>query len=204
MSANWTFTLKAKNEKTRNPVSGEFFASDAIKNAGEALIREAIQNSLDARPDRPNGQAQVRVYISGQSKALAPAAHQKWFGAAWSHYLAPKNGLRPGKATRDKKCGFLVFEDFGTTGLVGDWEQTDVIEGAKNAFFYFFRAEGATEKSADQLGRWGIGKQVFPRSSHAQTLFGYSVTEAHPKGFLMGSCILKYHEVDSKVYRPDG
>ena len=204
MSANWTFTLKAKNEKTRNPVSGEFFASDAIKNAGEALIREAIQNSLDARPDRPNGQAQVRIYVSGPSKALASAAHQKWFGSAWSHYLAPKNGLRPGRATRDKKCGFLVFEDFGTTGLVGDWEQTDVIQGAKNAFFYFFRAEGATEKSADQLGRWGIGKQVFPRSSYAQTLFGYSVTEAHPKGFLMGSCILKYHEVDCKVYRPDG
>ena len=91
MSANWTFTLKAKNEKTRNPVSGEFFASDAIKNAGEALIREAIQNSLDARPDRPNGQAQVRIYISGQSKALAPAAHQKWFGAAWSHsFEAPR------------------------------------------------------------------------------------------------------------------
>lgn len=204
MSANWTFTLKAKNEKTRNPVSGEFFASDAIKNAGEALIREAIQNSLDARPDRPNGQAQLRIYVSGPSKALSSAMHQKWFGSAWSHYLAPKNGLRPGKASRDKNCGFLVFEDFGTTGLIGDWEQTDVIEGAKNAFFYFFRAEGATEKSADQLGRWGIGKQVFPRSSHAQTLFGYSVTEAHPKGFLMGSCILKYHEVERKVYRPDG
>lgn len=204
MSYNWTFTHKAKDEKTRNPVSGEFFASDAIKNAGEALIREAIQNSLDARPDRSNGKAQLRIYVSGPSKALSSVTHQKWFGSAWSHYLAPKNGLRPGKASRDKKCGFLVFEDFGTTGLVGDWEQTEVIEGAKNAFFYFFRAEGATEKSADQLGRWGIGKQVFPRSSHAQTLFGYSVTEAHPKGFLMGSCILKYHEIDRKVFRPDG
>jgi hypothetical protein len=30
VAANWTFTLKAKNEKTRNPVSGAFFASDAI------------------------------------------------------------------------------------------------------------------------------------------------------------------------------
>ena len=116
MSVSWTFTLKAKNERTRNPVSGEFFASDAIKNAGEALIREAIQNSLDARPDRPNGQAQVRIYVSGAAKTLPPAAHQNWFGSAWSHYLAPKNGLRPGKVTRDKKCGFLVFDEFDTTG----------------------------------------------------------------------------------------
>jgi len=204
MSEKWTFTLKAKNERTRNPVSGEFFASDAIKNAGEALIREAIQNSLDARPDRLNGKAKVRIYVSGHSKALTPAVHSKWFDTAWRHYRTPKNGLRAGKAKDDMNCGFLVFEDFGTTGLSGDWQQAEVIDGAKNSFFYFFRAEGATEKSADQLGRWGIGKQVFPRSSHTQTFFGYSVTESCPKGFLMGSCILKYHEIDGLVYRPDG
>lgn len=204
MSASWTFTVKAKNERTRNPVSGEFFASDAIKNAGEALIREAIQNSLDARTDRLNGKAKVRIYLSGQSSALTPAMHKKWFDTAWPHYHAPKNGLRAGKAKDNLKCGFLVFEDFGTTGLTGDWSQADVIEGAKNSFFYFFRAEGATEKSADQLGRWGIGKQVFPRSSHTQTFFGYSVTDNYPKGFLMGSCILKYHEINGVVYRPDG
>ena len=193
-----------KAEKTRDPVAGEFFASDAIKNAGEALVREAIQNSLDARVDRQNGKARVRIYLSGVSGALRPSDHTNWFGTAWDHYLAPKNGLRPGNVTRDKNCGFLAFEDFGTTGLTGDWEQTDVLEGVKNSFFYFFRAEGATEKSNDHLGRWGIGKQVFPRSSHAQSLFGFSVTANKPQGFLMGSCILKHHQVDEVTYRPDG
>lgn len=204
MSIQWRFTPKMPAEKTRDPVAGEFFAQDAIKNAGEALVREAIQNSLDARVDRQNGQAKVRIYLSGSQGAVRSGDHAKWFGTAWEHYAAPKNGLRAGFVARDKPCSFLVFEDFGTTGLTGDWEQTDVIDGAKNAFFYFFRAEGATEKSSDQLGRWGIGKQVFPRSSHAQTLFGFSVTRENPDGFLMGSCILKHHKVDDITYRPDG
>jgi hypothetical protein len=204
MSVSWRFTPKMKDEKTRNPVSGEFFAQDAIRNAGEALIREAIQNSLDARPDRQNGKARVRIYISGPTTGLRPETHSKWFGSAWDHYLAPKNGLRPGLITKSKSCGYLVFEDFGTSGLTGDWKQVDVIDGVRNSFFYFFRAEGATEKASDQLGRWGIGKQVFPRSSNAQTLFGFSVTDEHPNGFLLGSCILKYHEVGGRMYRPDG
>lgn len=204
MSVAWRFTPKTPGEKTRDPVAGEFFAQDAIKNAGEALVREAIQNSLDARVDRQNGQAKVRIYLSGQGGALKPVDHAAWFGSAWAHYSAPKNGLRAGLIAKDKPCGYLVFEDFGTTGLTGDWEQTDVIDGAKNAFFYFFRAEGATEKSSDQLGRWGIGKQVFPRSSNAQTLFGYSVTKERPAGFLMGSCILKHHKVGEVTFRPDG
>lgn len=204
MSVSWRFTPKMKDEKTRNPVSGEFFAQDAIRNAGEALVREAIQNSLDARPDRQNGKARVRIYISGPTTGLKPETHGKWFGTAWEHYLAPKNGLRPGLISKSKSCGYLVFEDFGTSGLTGDWKQVDVIDGVRNSFFYFFRAEGATEKASDQLGRWGIGKQVFPRSSNAQTLFGFSVTDEHPNGFLLGSCILKYHEVEGRMYRPDG
>jgi hypothetical protein len=203
-TALWRFTPKMKAEKTRNPVTGEFFAQDAIRNAGEALVREAIQNAIDARLDRQNGKARVRIYISGPTTALKPEAHGKWFRTAWEHYLAPKNGLRPGMISPSHKCSYLVFEDFGTSGLTGAWDQVDVIDGARNSFFYFFRAEGATEKSSDQLGRWGIGKQVFPRSSNAQTLFGFSVTDAHPEGFLLGSCILKYHEVSGRVFRPDG
>jgi hypothetical protein len=204
MTLFWKFTQKAKDEKTRNPVSGEFFAQDAIRNAGEALVREAIQNSLDARPDRQNGKVKVRIYVSGPSTHLKPELHNKWFGSAWNHYLAPKNGLRHGSINRSNPCSYLVFEDFGTSGLTGNWKQVDQIDGVRNSFFYFFRAEGATEKSSDQLGRWGIGKQVFPRSSNAQTLFGFSITDEHPNGFLLGSCILKYHEVEGRVYRPDG
>jgi hypothetical protein len=202
MPLNWIFTKKTAGEKTRDPVTSEFFSQKAIKNAGEALIREAVQNSLDARKDRKNGKARIRIYVSGSKGALNPERHKHWFGSAWSHYEAEKNGLRPNTIGRDMPCRFLVFEDFETKGLIGDRMQYEVNPGIKNSFFYFFRAEGATDKDADRLGRWGIGKQVFPRSSKAQSLFGY--TETDEGSFLMGSCILKYHSVKGVTYRPDG
>ena len=199
----WRFSPKRPSDKTRDPVAGEFFSSDAIKDAGEALVREAIQNSLDARIDRNNGRARVRIYISGrQQEALTAQAHEFWFASIWPHYEAPKNGLRPKSFTRDQACRFLVFEDFETTGLVGDREQYEQIEGRANPFFYFFRAEGATEKDKERLGRWGIGKQVFPRASRAQTFLGY--TETPEGGFLMGGSILKHHVVGRTTYKPDG
>lgn len=202
----WRFTPKSPGERTRDPISSEFFASDAIKNAGEALIREAVQNSLDARIDQENGKVRIRVYVSGEKGALSPQAHSRWFRTAWPHYGAENNGLNPGKIMPVTDCRFLVFEDFDTKGLIGDRMQFDRKLGVENLFFYFFRAEGATEKEADRLGRWGIGKQVFPRSSLAQTIFGYSETSEGGRnaGFLMGSCILKHHAVDGVVYRPDG
>jgi hypothetical protein len=198
----WHFSTKRPSDKTRDPVVGEFFSSDAIKDAGEALVREGIQNSLDARLDKDSGFVSVRIYLSGEAKALLPQQHSRWFDSAWDHFEAPRNGLRPGDVSRHKACRFLVFEDFGTTGLTGDREQYEEQEGSSNPFFYFFRAEAKTAKYGDDRGRWGIGKQVFPRSSQAQTFFGY--TETDEGGFLMGGCVLKHHTVDGTCFKPDG
>ncbi len=197
----WYFSRKQPSDKTRDPIASEFFASDAIKDAGEALVREGIQNSLDARLDI-NGGCQIRIYVSAEQGAVDAPKHVRWFDSAWPHFRAPKNGLKAEAISPDRKCRYLVFEDFETTGLTGDTEQYDPTDGHKNAFFYFFRAEGKTEKSGDDRGRWGIGKQVFPRASRAQAFFGYSETMEGP--ILMGGCILKHHNVQGVCYKPDG
>lgn len=198
----WHFSRKAPAIKTRDPIASEFFAQDAITNAGAALIREGIQNSLDARKDRVQGKARVRIFVSGEPAALEPSRVNYWFNTGWPHLTAPKNGLKPGTVMPGGRCRFLVFEDFETTGLTGDPGQTEPSDDDKNAFFYFFRAEGKTQKGGDDNGRWGIGKQVFPRSSKAQAFFGYTVTDRG--GMLMGGCILKNHELDGTWYLPDG
>jgi hypothetical protein len=41
---SWYFRPKVKGET----IHGEFFATDAISDPGMALVREGIQNSLDA------------------------------------------------------------------------------------------------------------------------------------------------------------
>ena len=69
MSFTWRFNTMRPSDKAREPIQGEFFATDAISNPGEALVREGIQNSLDARL---NGEkVMVRIRVSRIDAAVA-------------------------------------------------------------------------------------------------------------------------------------
>ena len=50
---NWYFRPLEVDETTREPIQGEFFSTEAIRNPTEALVREGIQNSLDAGTESP-------------------------------------------------------------------------------------------------------------------------------------------------------
>ena len=83
-------------------------------------------------------------------------------------------------------CGYIAFEDFGTRGLTGDVNEWRLERAEKNAFFSFFRAEGRSAKSGDNLGRWGIGKQVFPTASRLHAIFGLTVRQESPDSSVDG------------------
>ena len=207
MAAHWHFTTLRPGEKTRNPIQGEFFAMEAIRNPAEALIREALQNSLDAGIKDTTGQpiemVQVRISLaSGQSSADSND-YSEFFLDSWSHYEADGNGLSNAPA-RNERCPYLVIEDFGTYGLIGDVNQWHDKPGVKNSFFYFYRAEGLTGKGGEDRGRWGIGKYVFPRSSRISSFFGLTVREGENRRLLMGQAVLKTHQCGSQHYKPDG
>jgi hypothetical protein len=116
----WFFRKLRPGDTTREPIQGEFFANEAISNSAEALVREGIQNTLDARW---NGQAaEVRIRLSGTEGALDATKMAPYMDGLWPHLKAKGNGLRE-PPNRDNLCPFLLFEDFGTTGLEGDPEQ---------------------------------------------------------------------------------
>ncbi len=204
----WYYRAKAPDEKVRDPIQGEFFSTEAIKNPAEALVREAIQNALDATLKSESGQQidvlKVRFFIAGGEHAMPAHRVDTWFDGAWAHFHAPGNGLRDAPKKQRDNCPWLVFEDFNTTGLEGDVRQSDPIDGARNSFFYFFRAEGRSGKSGEERGRWGVGKHVFPRSSRVNTFFGLSVRKDDGERVMMGHSVFKSHRSDGKFYCPDG
>jgi hypothetical protein len=57
---NWHFRPLEVGETTREPIQGEFFSTEAIRNPTEALVREGIQNSLDAGTESP---IKVRLFL---------------------------------------------------------------------------------------------------------------------------------------------
>ncbi len=149
----------------------------------------------------------MRLYLALGRAALAPETVQPFFDAAFPHYEASGNGLRDAPSA-EESCEYLVVEDFGTTGLIGDPEEADppASGGKKNAFYLFFRAEGLSGKSGISLGRWGVGKFVFPRSSRASTHFGLTVRHDDGRRLLCGAITLKAHRINGMedVYTPDG
>ena len=122
MPAKWVFRELRRGDKDRQPTQGEFFSTDAIRSAAQALVRESIQNSLDASLKVPGVPVRVRFRLCTGPDALPAATARQYFADGWKHFTAPDNGLDDVPQSRDD-CPFLVVEDFGTTGLVGaEWK----------------------------------------------------------------------------------
>lgn len=194
----WNFIKYPAGMKIRDSMVGEFFSVDAIDKPAQALIREAIQNSLDARPDKDKP-LKVRVFLG---KIEKPSLAKNWFEGAWEHYDADHK--LEGKPSQEDEIRYLVFEDFGTTGLQGDVQQNRDIENVKNPFFYFFRAEGRSGKGDSDGGRWGVGKHVFADVSRIKTFWGLTVRKNDNQKLLMGCAVLRSRIVGDDFYSPDG
>lgn len=188
----------------RDSANDAFFTAESLENLSEALVREGLQNSLDAAKRGADGVRQVRVRIAFEPKAQPEVRDylKKQFASAQGNFT---QGL--GISTLDDllgpNSGYLVFEDFGTRGLTGDIHEFRLEDAEGNAFFSFFRAEGRSSKSGESLGRWGIGKQVFPTSSRLHAILGVTIRAEAPKRVMMGSAVVRTHSVDGVDYEPD-
>ncbi|MFN9371248.1 MAG: hypothetical protein ACK6D3_05115, partial [Planctomycetaceae bacterium] len=205
----WHYKTLQHGDTVRDPIQGEFFATEAIENSADALVREGIQNSLDARRASvatPWGKEvlRVRIRISGESQAVSPQRAAPFLAGNWDHLHVSGNGLMM-PPSEDQPCTFLTFEDFGTTGLNGEVRQWKKVPGCENRFFNFFRAEGHSDKSDSDRGRWGVGKTVFPRASRISSFWGLTRRELDGARLLLGRTFLKSHDLaDGTTCVPDG
>lgn len=207
MTAQWHFARKLPSDVVRNPISAEFFSEGAVQDAAVSLVRESLQNSMDARlrdvRGRPTGPVRVRFFTSGDEGGLSAEKASRWFESLRPHLAARGNGLRWSPGRKDR-CPFLVVEDFGTTGLTGDDAAHDVREDAPNNFFNFFRAEGYTNKDGSDQGSWGVGKVVFNCASRINTFLALTIPSDDGIPRLMGRSILKFHRCEADRYKSDG
>jgi hypothetical protein len=192
MNPRWHFNTQRLCDRTRDPNNDAFFTAESLDNLSEALVREGIQNSLDAAIWTSENVRQVRVRIRFERSA-SPEARKylaDMFGTAQTHF---EHGLSVPSLDRlfGSDCGFLLFEDFGTKGLMGNVEECRLERASENAFFSFFRAEGLSSKTLGSLGRWGIGKQVFPTASRLHGMVGLTVRDEVPNRVMMGSAVVR-------------
>lgn len=203
MAGSWHFREFKPGDNASDPdFTKALFSKGGEDTLAIALVREAIQNSLDARSPK-NGVARVRFAIRTGRNAASAAAAKGFFDALWPHLNAKNSGLKSPPA-QTSTIPFLVVEDFGTSGLTGNVAQWAPFGSEKNPFFLFFRALGRSGKEGEDRGRWGVGKFVFPLASAASAWFGYTVPVTTSSASLMGRVVLKTHGTEQLSFHPDG
>lgn len=192
----WRFREMKRDEPGIDPVHGEFFTTEELEDLNGALVREAVQNSLDARAgDDPVEVVFTFGCLTERKDALNQDAMFRKLG---EHIQARGNGLRRVPQAVES-LDFVAVEDFGTFGLKGDPSiYEDSLEDMTDQhFYYFWRNIGRSQKDRLRLGRWGLGKQVFPASSRINGFFGLTRREDDGKTFLMGQSVLKVHFLEN-------
>ncbi|MBQ3387676.1 MAG: hypothetical protein IJG60_00510 [Thermoguttaceae bacterium] len=206
--SSWYFARKSPMSRNDDPVEGRLFddlTNDKNEYSGTSyLVREVIQNSLDAAMP---GNSPVHVRFSLYDNSAMP----KNIG---EYVKGLRSGLKSFDSTiefigdvPDLEEGFLVCEDFGTRGLVGDTTITDDLDSPseeREDFYWFWRNNNRSNKKEGELGRWGLGKSVYRSASQIGCMFGLTVRASDKRTLLMGQAVLKIHKHGGETYLPDG
>ena len=197
----WKFEKKHRGQKSRDPMQASFFTNASIDDDTQALVREAIQNSLDAKYVHESCEP-VRVRFNIAQHNTSNRVMERYLSdEAWLHFNAEDNGLTT-PPTSSNNCRYLVYEDFNTKGLVGNELASEAELG--NSFYYFMRAEGQSGKEDGERGRHGIGKFVFPYTSGIRMFIAATVRSSDKRCLIAGQSVLKFHHVNDEQYTPDG
>ncbi len=203
---NWRFKKLTPNDTRVNATHLEFFRDEALENPVDALVREDIQNRLDARSpaeDRIKVCYRFRTGLASLPQAAA---------AGWLENLKPH--LEAGEAVKELDSGVsvdapmpcLLLEDFRTTGLEGDPLTTSDPEQAdgRNDFYWFVRNVGRSGKKGSDRGRWGLGKIVYPAASAIRSFFALTVRRSDNRELLIGRSVLAVHRITGEDFDSEG
>jgi len=202
---SWHFRSMDAGEVHVDPVHDEFFKAQDL---ADALVRESIQNSLDARPPRSRAPVRVAFRFAIGRRALDADASRAYFAGLEPHLQSVAKIVHVPPPPADEAVPFLLIEDSGTRGLTGDPEIDPELaagtEDRKNDFFYFWRNVGRSSKGEIDRGRWGLGKAVFTVASRIRTIFGLTRRADDDRALLLGQSVLKTHILDGKRIYPYG
>lgn len=181
-------------EMDRPPTQRDQFNNDDVELV-DALVRESLQNSLDAADAET---IRVRFSIFNPDGARRNVLLRQLDTDQLSNRLAAC-AINLAEIKFDQPR-LLVIEDFGTTGLTGSWTSMD-----KEPFSDFWRRMGKSHKAGKSLGRWGLGKLVFSSSSEARIFFGLTVRKSNPElSLLMGQAVLTTHDLGGQRFDSHG
>jgi len=189
-SPAWNFREIQEGEPERMPRESEFFVGGDL-DIPSSLVRETIQNSLDARRQTP-----VRIRFAFISRKLSQ--NNRFFTGLVEHVHSC--GILNKEISGDDSVRLLVVEDFNTVGLTGNIRREGITEGTTSNYYNFWWREGIAQKQGTQGGRWGLGKITFHAVSKLHCFWGLTTRHDDGRTLLLGKTLLKPHPYDGKFF----
>lgn len=147
----------------------------------ETFVREAIQNSLDARldPAKP-----VVVNFAFHSDGIGP--RRPFLEQVMNH--RKKAGLEIPSEWTNGNVRWLVVEDFNSKGLGGD------LGRRVSDFWNYWLNFGLSNKDGSGRGGRGIGRVTFLIASRLQSVIGYTRRSEDSSSAICGMAVLRAQE----------
>lgn len=165
------------------------------------LLREVLQNALDARRSRIDP-----VVVSWNLKSLDLQGQRFMSDLITAEHVTRFNESVPhvkeDHSQGVRKC--LVIEDFGTCGLTGCMNNPEVDGKGQNWNAFWFReGEGGKENSSGNGGA-GQGKITYFSTSALRTIFAYTIRSDDGREAVLGaSSFLRDYDHDGHKWKRD-
>lgn len=179
--AQWHFRNLHPNENSGTSTVEDNFANEE-RTSVEILVRETLQNPLDAR--HGDDVVRVRYNLVSANRASSVFAKALFSNDFGKHASGGKLGA-PGDLP--EIVDFLVVEDFGTTGLEGHYEDSSIDGSSENWNAFWFR-EGEGAKPTKSNGGAGQGKVTLYTTSRLRTVLALTKRASDQKTLLLGCC----------------
>ena len=189
LDGEWRFYKYKPGQTVRDSAS---IKAMGVKDILTSVIREFVQNSLDAVEDKSKP---VRIVLS--AKTLPYQTFKPIISGLIPHLKAKENEKAINIPKVGEKVLFLILEDFNTVGLEEEkWKD-------------FYQKDNITSKNENSTtgGSHGVGKIVFYDASEIKTFLGYSVFQKADGSLKEDSkavCTLNSHKLEGEHYFPDG
>ena len=147
--------------------------------SSETFVREAIQNSLDARlnPSEP-----VRIHFTFHED-VCDRQRKSFLTSVIS--FREKVGLEIPDEWSDERIKWLVVQDFNSKGLSGD------LSKRRSDFWYYWLNFGLSNKDGRGRGGRGIGRVTFLITSRIQSVIGYTRRNEDGQSAVCGMSVLR-------------
>lgn len=174
------------------------------RHAGDAVVRETGQNSLDNRGQKADGPIRMEFELATMPTNNIPgidelrehldAVADQTDGQQGHDRMVAAAGL-----AKQEELDVLRVSDYNTTGLTG----SESLSAPGSALNRLTRGKGGSEDD-ERGGSFGIGSAVGPMASQLCTVLYVSLPEDSDETVFAGYTRLATHELGGERYRAEG